>query len=74
MILPGTTVVVNDSTSIYNGYEGFIQRMEKDKAALLIDSHPWEKLMLLLNRSLRLHQEAACHVEGYPQVLYFQAP
>ena len=22
MILPGTTVVVNDSTSIYNGYEG----------------------------------------------------
>ena len=45
MILPGTTVVVNDSTSIYNGYEGFIQRISSDKAALLIDSHPWEKLI-----------------------------
>ena len=47
MILPGTTVVVNDSTSIYNGYEGFIQRISSDKAALLIDSHPWEKLITM---------------------------
>ena len=47
VILPGTTVVVNDSTSIYNGYEGFIQRISSDKAALLIDSHPWEKLITM---------------------------
>ena len=53
MILPGTTVVVNDSTSIHNGYEGFIQRMEKDKAALLIDSHPWEKLITIPIKHLK---------------------
>ena len=44
-ILPGTVVVVDDQTSIYNGYEGFIQRISGDRAALLIDSHPWEKLI-----------------------------
>ena len=44
-ILPGTVVVVEEKTSIYNGYEGFIQRISGDRAALLIDSHPWEKLI-----------------------------
>ncbi len=53
MILPGTTVVVNDSTSIYNGYEGFIQRISSDKAALLIDSHPWEKLITIPIKHLK---------------------
>jgi hypothetical protein len=46
-ILPGTVVVVDDQTSIYNGYEGFIQRISGDRAALLIDSHPWEKLITM---------------------------
>ena len=46
-ILPGTVVVVADKTSIYNGYEGFIQRISGDRAALLIDSHPWEKLITM---------------------------
>ena len=46
-ILPGTVVVVVDHTSIYNGYEGFIQRISGDRAALLIDSHPWEKLITM---------------------------
>ena len=53
MILPCTTVVVNDSTSIYNGYEGFIQRISSDKAALLIDSHPWEKLITIPIKHLK---------------------
>ena len=26
-ILPGTTVTVNNQESIYNGYEGFVQRI-----------------------------------------------
>ena len=47
IILPGTNIVVNDETSIYNGYEGFIQRISGDRAALLIDSHPWEKLITM---------------------------
>ena len=46
-ILPGTVVIVDDKTSIYNGYEGFIQRISDDRAALLIDNHPWEKLITM---------------------------
>ena len=46
-ILPGTVVIVDDKTSIYNGYEGFIQRISDDRAALLIDNHPWEKLITI---------------------------
>ena len=52
-ILPGTVVVVDDQTSIYNGYEGFIQRISDDRAALLIDSHPWEKLITMPNKLLK---------------------
>ena len=41
-ILPGTQIIVNDPTSIYNGYEGFIQRISGDKAAVLFDYYsPW---------------------------------
>ena len=45
LILPGTTVVVDDKTSIYNGYEGFVQRISGDRAAVLFDHNPWEKLI-----------------------------
>ena len=46
MILPGTTVTVKNSTSIYWGYVGFIQRISGDKAAVLIDNYsPWEKMI-----------------------------
>ena len=46
MILPGTTVTVNNPTSIYNGYVGFVQRIMEDKAAVLFDNYaPWEKLV-----------------------------
>ena len=45
-ILPGTQIVVDDVTSIYNGYEGFIQRISGDKAAVLFDNlSPWEKMI-----------------------------
>jgi hypothetical protein len=47
-ILPGSQIVVNDVTSIYNGYEGFIQRISGDKAAVLFDDYsPWEKLVTM---------------------------
>ena len=47
-ILPGTQIVVNDVTSIYNGYEGFIQRISGDKSAVLFDDYsPWEKLVTM---------------------------
>ena len=48
MILPGTTVTVNDRTSIYWGYVGFVQRISGDKAAVLFDNYaPWEKLVTI---------------------------
>ena len=52
-ILPGTPIIVNDPTSIYNGYEGFIQRISGDKAAVLFDDYsPWEKLVTMPIKTL----------------------
>jgi len=46
MILPGTTVIVSDETSIYKGYRGFVQRISGDRAAVLFDTHtPWDKMI-----------------------------
>ena len=46
MILPGTTVTINDPNSIYNGYVGFVQRCTKKTASVLFDNYsPWEKLV-----------------------------
>ncbi len=48
MILPGTTVVVINESSIYRGYKGFVQRISGDRAAVLFDDVcgcPWEKLV-----------------------------
>ena len=46
MILPGTTVVIDDPTSIYNGYRGLVQRISGDMIAVLFDDmSPWEKLV-----------------------------
>ena len=46
MILPGTTVIVTNQTSIYNGYVGCVQRISAKKVAVLMDSHtPWDKML-----------------------------
>ena len=46
MILPGTTVTINNPTSIYWGYVGFVQRISGDRAAVLFDNYsPWEKMI-----------------------------
>ena len=36
-ILPGSTVVVRDGRSIYNGYRGFVQRISGQQAAVLFE-------------------------------------
>ena len=46
-IIPGTTVTVNNQESIYNGYEGFVQRISGDKAAVLFEGGNWDKLLTL---------------------------
>ena len=46
-ILPGTTVIVNNQESIYNGYVGFVQRISGDKAAVLFEGGNWDKLITI---------------------------
>ena len=46
-ILPGTTVIVSNQESIYNGYEGFVQRISGDQAAVLFEGGNWDKLLTL---------------------------
>ncbi|MFO0104721.1 MAG: NAD(P)H dehydrogenase subunit NdhS [Cyanobium sp.] len=50
-ILPGSTVVVRDGRSIYNGYRGFVQRISGERAAVLFEGGNWDKLVTIpLNR------------------------
>lgn len=51
-ILPGSTVTVNNTKSIYNGYVGFVQRISGDKAAVLFEGGNWDKLLTLPVRDL----------------------
>ena len=44
-ILPGSLVVVTDTNSIYRGYKGFVQRVTKNKAAVLFEGGNWDKLI-----------------------------
>ena len=44
-ILPGSFVVVKDINSIYRGYKGFVQRVTKNKAAVLFEGGNWDKLI-----------------------------
>ena len=54
MILPGTTVIVKDPTSIYLGYVVFVQRISGNKAAVLFDDYsPWEKLVTFPIKDLK---------------------
>ena len=46
-ILPGSTVVVRDDSSIYNGYKGFVQRISGTKAAVLFEGGNWDKLVTM---------------------------
>ena len=53
-ILPGSTVTVQDATSIYNGYTGFVQRISGDRAAVLFEGGNWDKLVPLRLKALQL--------------------
>jgi NAD(P)H dehydrogenase subunit S len=47
MILPGSTVRVVDPRSIYDGYQGFVQRLSGRRAAVLFEGGNWDKLVTL---------------------------
>ena len=51
-ILPGSTVTVQDVTSIYHGYTGFVQRISGDRAAVLFEGGNWDKMVTMLIRDL----------------------
>ena len=53
-ILPGSTVIVKDLRSIYNGYTGFVQRISGEKAAVLFEGGNWDKLITIDIEELEL--------------------
>ena len=53
-ILPGSSVVVKDTESIYRGYKGFVQRVTKNKAAVLFEGGNWDKLITFQLASLEI--------------------
>jgi len=54
LILPGTTVVVSDARSIYNGYRGFVQRISGDRGAVLFEGGNWDKLITVPLKTLQV--------------------
>ncbi len=54
VILPGSSVVVKDAKSIYNGYKGFVQRITEDRAAVLFEGGNWDKLLTIPIKHLEL--------------------
>ncbi|MCP9840468.1 DUF3252 domain-containing protein [Synechococcus sp. J7-Johnson] len=52
LVLPGTTVVVRDQRSIYNGYRGFVQRISGSQAAVLFEGGNWDKLVTMPLKTL----------------------
>jgi hypothetical protein len=54
LILPGSTVVVRDPTSIYNGYRGFVQLISDRRAAVLFEGGNWDKLITVPLATLEL--------------------
>ena len=64
MILPVSTVVVKNPTSIYNGYEGCVQRISEEKVAVLMDQHtPWDKMITFQMKEL---EEKTTGFQYYP--------
>ena len=53
-ILPGSIVKVKDESSIYKGYKGFVQRVTRNKAAVLFEGGNWDKLITFPLKHLEL--------------------
>ncbi|WP_320673821.1 NAD(P)H dehydrogenase subunit NdhS [Prochlorococcus sp. MIT 1341] len=53
-ILPGSTVIVKDLSSIYKGYTGFVQRISSGRAAVLFEGGNWDKLVTIPLEDLEL--------------------
>lgn len=51
VILPGSTVTVSDPESTYRGYKGIVQRLSKDRAAVLFQGGCWDKLVTMQKKT-----------------------
>ena len=54
MILPGSTVVVKNISSIYNGYRGCVQRISGDKVAVLILAKYQYQIAFVADQEIKL--------------------
>jgi len=45
MILPGSAVRVTNIDDTYYGFQGLVQRISEDKAAVLFEGGNWDKLV-----------------------------
>jgi hypothetical protein len=45
MILPGSTIRVNNSNDIYYGFQGLVQRITDGKVAVLFEGGNWDKMV-----------------------------
>ncbi len=53
-ILPGSTVIIRNPSSIYNGYIGFVQRISDGMVAVLFEGGNWDKLITIPIKHLDL--------------------
>jgi NAD(P)H dehydrogenase subunit S len=54
VLLPGSLVTVADSSSIYRGYRGIVQRLSGGQAAVLFEGGCWDKLITFHVSSLKV--------------------
>jgi hypothetical protein len=54
MIFPGSAVRVTNINDIYYGYQGLVQRVGKDKIAVLFEGGNWDKLITFRPTELEL--------------------
>ena len=45
MILPGSTIRVNNINDIYYGFQGLVQRITDGKVAVLFEGGNWDKMV-----------------------------
>ncbi len=59
IILPGSTVTVNNPDDTYYGFQGLVQRVTDGKAAVLFEGGNWDKLITFYLSELDLFDPKA---------------
>mgnify|MGYP000356025588 CR=1 FL=1 len=59
MILPGAIVRVTNIDDTYYAFEGLVQRMDRNKAAVLFEGGNWDKLVTFRLSELEVVEKVA---------------